>query len=323
MRRVALITGITGMDGSYLAELLLNKGYIVYGLIRRTSTFNRGRIEHLYKDYQNRGDLKLLYGDMTDIASIIYILQQSQPDEIYNLAAQSHVQVSYDTPIYTGQVDALGVLNILEAVRILKLPSKIYQASTSELFSGDPKETPQNEDTPMKPRSPYGIAKLYGFNIAKFYRNNYKMFICNGILFNHESPRRGENFVTKKITLGLSKILKGEEREIILGNLEAKRDWGYAPEYVEGMWLMLQQDKPDDYVFATGETHSVTEFCKEAFGLKGLDWKDYIKIDKNYIRNSEVWELRGDASKAKKVLGWKPKVKFKELVKIMVDFDCV
>jgi len=323
MRRVALITGITGMDGSYLAELLLNKGYIVYGLIRRTSTFNRGRIEHLYKDYQNRGDLKLLYGDMTDIASIIYILQQSQPDEIYNLAAQSHVQVSYDTPIYTGQVDALGVLNILEAVRILKLPSKIYQASTSELFSGDPKETPQNEDTPMKPRSPYGIAKLYGFNIAKFYRNNYKMFICNGILFNHESPRRGENFVTKKITLGLSKILKGEEREIILGNLEAKRDWGYAPEYVEGMWLMLQQDKPDDYVFATGETHSVTEFCKEAFGLKGLDWKDYIKIDKNYIRNSEVWELRGDASKAEKVLGWKPKVKFKELVKIMVDFDCV
>lgn len=318
----ALITGITGQDGSYLAEFLLKRGYEVHGLIRRSSVSNRQRIDHIYTNYENRGQFKLHYGDLTDLASIIYVLQKSQPDEIYNLAAQSHVAVSFDTPIYTGQVDALGVLNILEAVRILNLDAKIYQASTSELYSGDPKQVPQNEKTPFNPKSPYGVAKLYGFNMARIYRESYRMFVCNGILFNHESERRGENFVTRKITTGISKILAGTQKKIKLGNLKTKRDWGHAKDYVEGMWLMLQQKKPDDYVLATGETHTVEEFAKEAFALKGMNYKKYIEVDKHYIRANEVNVLCGDASKARKVLGWKPRIKFKELVRLMVDNDC-
>lgn len=318
----ALITGITGQDGSHLAEFLLARGYEVHGLVRRSSTFNRGRIEHLYKDHGNKGRLKLHYGDMTDLASLVSVLKKSTPHEIYNLAAQSHVAVSFDTPIYTGEVDAIGVLNLLEAVRTMGLKTKIYQASTSELFSGDPKETPQNEKTPFNPRSPYGAAKLYAITLTRMYRDLYGMFICNGILFNHEGPRRGENFVTRKITLGIRDILLKEKKYIGLGNLEAKRDWGYAPDYVEGMWKILQQKKPDDYVLATGETHSIREFLEEAFSLVGLDYRKYVKFDKGHLRKNEVWELRGDASKAKKILGWKPKVRFKELVKIMVKADC-
>ena len=318
----ALITGITGQDSSYLAELLLSKGYEVWGLIRRSSTFNRQRIDTIYTNRKNKGRFKLLYGDMTDFASLAYVLKQSKPDEIYNLAAQSHVQVSFDTPIYTGQVDAMGVLNLLEAVRILGIKTKIYQASTSELFSGDPKELPQSEKTPFNPKSPYGVAKLYAFNICKIYRESYGMFISNGILFNHESERRGENFVTRKITIGLSKILAGMENKIRLGNIKAKRDWGYAPDFVEGMWLMLQQNKPDDFILATGETHTVEEFLKGAFLLKGLNYKEYLEIDKDQFRPNEVKELRGDASKAKKILKWQPKVKFSELVRLMVENDC-
>jgi len=318
----ALITGITGQDSSYLAELLLSKDYEVWGLIRRSSTFNRQRIDTIYTNRKNKGRFKLLYGDMTDFASLAYVLKQSKPDEIYNLAAQSHVQVSFDTPIYTGQVDAMGVLNLLEAVRILGIKTKIYQASTSELFSGDPKELPQSEKTPFNPKSPYGVAKLYAFNICKIYRESYGMFISNGILFNHESERRGENFVTRKITIGLSKILAGMENKIRLGNIKAKRDWGYAPDFVEGMWLMLQQNKPDDFILATGETHTVEEFLKGAFLLKGLNYKEYLEIDKDQFRPNEVKELRGDASKARKILKWQPKVKFSELVRLMVENDC-
>lgn len=319
-QKIALITGITGQDGSYLAEFLLGKGYIVHGIVRRSSSFNRGRIEHLYH-YEDSGSLKLHYGDITDLASIIYILQETKPDEIYNLAAQSHVQVSFDTPCYTGQVDALGTLNLLEAVRILKLNSKIYQASTSELFSGKSAQCPQNEKTPFCPKSPYGVAKLYAYNICRIYRESYGMFISNGILFNHESERRGENFVTRKITLGINEIIHNKRDKIHLGNIDAKRDWGYAPEYVESMWLMLQQNKPDDYIIATGETHSVKEFVEEAFNYVGLDWKDYVVIDEKFKRPNEVWELRGDYSKAKSILGWSPKTTFKELVAIMVNSD--
>lgn len=318
-RKVALILGITGQDGSYLTELLLEKGYIVHGIVRRSSSFNRGRIEHLY-DFEDKGDLILHYGDLTDIASLVYIFKKVQPDEIYNLAAQSHVAVSFETPQYTGQVDAMGVLNVLEAARILELDTKIYQASTSELYSGT-EDKPQDEETPFHPRSPYGVAKLYGFNIARIYRESYGMFVSNGILFNHESPRRGENFVTRKITLGLRDILAGKTDRLILGNLEAKRDWGYAKEYVEAMWLMLQQDVPEDFVIATGKTHRVADFAREAFALKGLDWTVFLHVDKKFERPNEVWTLCGNPSKAERVLGWKPKTSFEELVKIMVDAD--
>lgn len=325
--KTAVITGITGQDGSYLAEFLLDKGYIVYGIVRRASTFNRERIEHLYTDHQNRGDLKLLYGDVTDIASLLYIFKQAQPDEIYNLAAQSHVQVSYETPAYTAQVDAVGVLNVLEAVRILGLDTKIYQASTSELYSGDPEEAPQDENTPFRPRSPYGDAKLYANSITKTYRDSYKMFICNGILFNHESERRGENFVTRKITKGLADMATGKASHITLGDIDVKRDWGHAEDYVEAMWLMLQQDTPDDYVVATGETHTVREFIEEAFDvMKGISGFDFdknksIKFDKHYVRPNEVRHLEGNPKKIKEKLGWKPKVDFKELVRRMTTYD--
>jgi GDPmannose 4,6-dehydratase len=255
------------------------------------------------------------------MASLLYILEKTQPDEIYNLAAQSHVAVSFDTPQYTGQVDAIGVLNLLEAVRILKLDSKIYQASTSELYSGIQSQVPQNEKTAFNPRSPYGVAKLYAFNIGRIYRESYGMFICNGILFNHESERRGENFVTRKITLGIKEILEGKRDKIRLGNIKAKRDWGHAKDYVEAMWLMLQKTKPDDYVVATGEMHSVEEFACEAFKIKGLNWRDYVVLDKKFNRPNEVWELCGDASKARSLLGWEPKIKFQELVKLMVLND--
>jgi GDPmannose 4,6-dehydratase len=326
-KKVAVITGITGQDGSYLAEFLLDKGYIVYGVVRRASTFNRERIEHLYTDHENKDNLKLLYGDLTDITSIISVLSEAQPDEIYNLAAQSHVQVSYETPVYTAQVDGVGVLNVLEAVRILGLDTKIYQASTSELYSGDPAEAPQDENTPFRPKSPYGDAKLYANSITKTYRDSYKMFICNGILFNHESERRGENFVTRKITRGLADMATGKASHIVLGDIDTKRDWGHAEDYVEAMWLMLQQDTPDDYVVATGETHTVREFIDEAFdvmkGISGFDFdkEKSIKFDKRFIRPNEVRHLEGNPTKIKEKLGWKPKVDFKELVKRMTTYD--
>lgn len=321
-KRVALVTGITGQDGSFLAELLLHKNYEVHGLVRSSSTFqeNRKRIRHFY-DYPRNENIFLHYGDMTDSVSLFHILQKVQPDEIYNMAAQSHVQISFETPFYTAQTTGIGVLNLLEAVRTLGLKTKIYQASTSELYSGNPAEAPQNELTPFKPKSPYGVAKLYGFEIARIYRESYGMFVSNGILFNHESERRGDNFVTRKITLGLRDILQKKEGVILLGNLDAKRDWGYAPEYMEAVWLVLQQEKPDDFVIATGETHSVREFVQEACGLVDLDWKTIVKVTEKYMRPNEVNELCGDASKAKCVLGWEPKVRFKELVKIMVDAD--
>ncbi len=324
----ALITGVTGQDGSYLAELLLKKGYIVHGVVRRSSSFNRSRIEHLYgspdKDVAGLGSagrFHLHYGDMADFISLTNILSKVKPDEVYNLAAQSHVQISFETPLYTTNTTGVGVLNLLEAIRILGLKCKIYQASTSELFSGEPGEAPQNEKTPFKPKSPYGVAKLYGFEIARVYRESYGMFIANGILFNHESARRGENFVTRKITKGIGAILKGERDCIYLGNLDASRDWGYAPEYVEAAWRMLQQKKPDDFVIATGKTHTVREFAQKACNLAGLDFKKIIKTNKAYLRPNEVNYLCGDASKAKKILGWSSKVKFDQLIKIMVDYD--
>ena len=311
----ALITGITGMDGSYLAEQLLKKGYEVHGLVRRSATWNRSNIDHVSEIYNN-----LHYGDMTDFVSIVSVLKKVQPDEIYNLAAQSHVQVSWEIPAYTAQTTGFGVLNLLEAVRILGLKTKIYQASTSEMFSGDPKEAPQNELTPFNPQSPYGLAKLYAHEICGIYRKAFGMFICCGILFNHEGERRGENFITRKITKGVANIVKGKQDKIELGNLAAKRDWGYAPEFTEAMWLMLQQDKPDDYVIATGETHSVKEFAEQAFKEVNLDWKKYVRVKEKYIRPLEVNLLQGDATKAKKI-GWEPKTKFKELVKLMVKHD--
>ncbi|MEK7598936.1 MAG: GDP-mannose 4,6-dehydratase [Patescibacteria group bacterium] len=316
MGKTAFITGITGQDGSYLAEFLINKGYVVHGLIRRTSFFNFSRIEHFLKRHNT--SVFLHYGDMTDPVSLALILAKIRPEEIYNLAAQSDVRVSFETPLYTAQASGVGVLNLLEAVKALGLKSKIYQASTSELFSGDPSESPQNELTPFKPKSPYGVAKLYGYEIARIYRESYGMFVSNGILFNHESERRGEEFVTKKITLGVKNILSGKEKHITLGNLNSQRDWGYAPEYVESMWLMLQHEKPDDFIIATGETHSVKEFLDEACGLVGLDPEKVVKIDQKIIRPNEVNYLCGDCSKAKKILGWEPKTKFKDIVKIML-----
>ncbi len=316
----ALITGITGQDGSYLTEFLLKKGYEVYGIIRRSSSFHTGRIDHLYKDPHEGPRLKLIYGDLTDGSNISGILNEIEPDEVYNLAAQSHVRVSFDQPIYTVNVDALGTLRLLEAIIKVKEPPKFYQASSSEMY-GKAVETPQTEKTPFYPRSPYGCAKVYSFWQTINYREAYNIFACNGILFNHESPRRGETFVTRKITRAAARIKLGLQDKVYLGNLDAKRDWGYAGDYVESMWLMLQQNKPDDYVIATGENHSVKEFLDEVFGYLELDWKEYVEIDPKYYRPTEVDVLLGDPSKAKRVLGWSPKVGFKELARIMADAD--
>ena len=317
----ALITGITGQDGSYLAELLLSKGYEVHGIMRRASTFNTGRIDHLYTDpHVNGVKFFLHYGDISDSTNLIKLLYNLKPDEIYHLAAQSHVRVSFDIPEYTGDVSGIGTVRILEAIRETGIKSRFYQASSSEMF-GMVREIPQKETTPFYPRSPYGCSKVYAYWITVNYRESYNIFACNGILFNHESPRRGETFVTRKITRAVARIKAGLENSLYLGNLDAKRDWGYAKEYVEAMWLMLQQDKPDDYVIATGETHSVREFLDEAFGYAGLDWKKYVKIDPKYYRPAEVDLLVGDASKAKKILGWQPKTTFKQLVRLMVDAD--
>jgi len=317
----ALITGITGQDGSYLAEFLLEKGYEVYGIVRRSSTFTTDRIDHIYQDpHEKKNRLHLVYGDLADAASVTKILAEIKPDEAYNLGAQSHVRVSFDVPEYTGDVVALGTLRLLEAIRFLGLKTKFYQASSSEMF-GMVQEIPQKETTPFYPRSPYGAAKVYGHWITKNYRESYGMFACSGILFNHESPRRGETFVTRKITQAVAHIKAGLQDKLYLGNLDAKRDWGYAKEYVEGMWLMLQQDEPDDYVLATGETHTIKEFLEEAFSHAGLNWKDYVEIDPRYFRPAEVDLLIGDATKAKKKIGWEPKVTCKELAQIMVDAD--
>jgi len=319
----ALITGITGQDGSYLAELLLAKGYEVHGVIRRASTFNTSRIDHLYTDpkvYGNR--LFLHFGDLADSTQMVKLLYQLQPDEIYNLGAQSHVRVSFDVPEYTGDVVGLGAQRILEAVREAGLVKKCryYQASSSEMF-GKVQEVPQTEKTPFWPRSPYGCAKAYAYWLTVNYRESYNLHASNGILFNHESPRRGETFVTRKITRAATRIKMGLQDSLYLGNLDAQRDWGYAKEYVAMMWLMLQQDNPDDYVVGTNETHSVKEFCEVAFGRLGLDWQNYVKYDQRYERPAEVELLIGDPAKAKKQLGWEPKVRFKELVELMVDHD--
>ncbi len=343
--KIALITGITGQDGSYLAEFLIEKGYEVHGLLRRSSSFNTGRIEHLYldewvRDMKQKRLVNLHWADMTDSSSLIRVISETQPTEIYNLAAQSHVKVSFDVPEYTADTDAIGVLRLLEAVRICGLADKcrIYQASTSELF-GKVVEVPQRETTPFYPRSPYSVAKLYGFWIMKNYRESYNMYCCNGILFNHESERRGENFVTRKITLAASRIAQGYQNKLYLGNLDARRDWGYAKDYVECMWLILQQDAPDDFVIATGEMHTVREFCTLAFqnvGItlhwegngvdeKGIDantGKTLVEVDPKYFRPAEVDQLLGDPAKAKKQLGWNPcKTSFEELVKIMTKHD--
>jgi len=334
----ALITGITGQDGSYLAEFLLDKGYEVHGIIRRSSSFNTGRLDEIYQDPHEKGKrLFLHYGDLTDSSNLNRILEKVKPNEIYNLGAQSHVKVSFELPEYTGNADGLGTLRLLDAVRESGLKVKFYQAGSSEMF-GKVLETPQKETTPFYPRSPYGCAKVYAHYLAQNYRESYGMFVCNGILFNHESPRRGGTFVTKKITTALAKIKRGEQKKLYLGNLDAKRDWGYAKDYVEVMWLMLQQNQPDDFVIATGESHSVREFAEEAskyFGFelqwkgkgleeKGIDvnsGKTIIEIDENYFRPAEVEFLLGDATKAKQKLGWETKVKFKELVKIMCEAE--
>lgn len=319
----ALITGITGQDGSYLADLLLSKGYEVHGLIRRASTFNTERIDHLYQDpHVNGRTLFLHYGDMGDSSNLVRLVYEIKPDEIYNLAAQSHVRVSFDSPEFTGDVDAIGTMRLLEAVRLAGFAktTRVYQASTSELF-GLVQEIPQKETTPFYPRSPYAVAKLYSYWAIRNYREAYGMFASNGILFNHESPRRGETFVTRKITRAVGRIKAGLQDKLYMGNIDAKRDWGFAADYVEGMWRILQHDGPDDFVLATGETHSVREFLAEAFGLVGLDWEKYVEYDPRYVRPSEVDLLLGDASKAKRILGWEPKVRFKELVKIMVEAD--
>jgi GDPmannose 4,6-dehydratase len=343
--KTALITGINGQDGSYLAELLLEKGYQVHGIIRRSSTFNTERIEHLYiesliKDLHSKQKIKLHYGDMTDSTNLIRLIQQIKPDEIYNLAAQSHVKVSFELPEYTAETDGIGTLRLLEAIRIcgLEQKTKIYQASTSELY-GKVQEIPQTETTPFYPRSPYGVAKIYAFWITKNYRESYNIFAVNGILFNHESERRGETFVTRKITLAVARIKHGLQEKLYLGNLNSLRDWGYAKDYVECMWLMLQQDVPEDYVIATGEQHSVREFCELAFNEVGISivWegtnenekgicketgKILIEVDSNYYRPAEVETLLGDPSKAKNQLGWNPtRTSFEELVKIMVQHD--
>ena len=322
MKKRALITGITGQDGSYLTELLLGKDYDVYGIIRRASTFNTERIDHLYQDPHIQGTrLHLVYGDLNDASSLNKILRDVQPDEIYNLGAQSHVRVSFDIPEYTAEVGALGTLRLLEAIRETGLQkTRFYQASSSELY-GKVQEVPQRESTPFYPRSPYAAAKLYSYWITVNYRESYNLFACNGILFNHESPRRGETFVTRKITRAAAAIKLGRQSKLYLGNLDAKRDWGFAGDYVEAMWMMLQQEQPEDFVIATGETHSVREFLDEAFGYLDLDWRDYVEIDPRYFRPAEVDLLIGDSRKAREKLGWSPRVSFPELVRMMVDAD--
>ena len=338
MSKKALITGITGQDGSYLAELLLEKGYDVHGMVRRVSTFNRQRIQHLFPDIHNKKNkITLHYGDLSDSSSLNRIMKELSPNEVYHLGAQSHVRISFDIPEFTGNVTGLSTTRILEAIRHNSPDTKFYQASSSEMF-GLIKESPQKETTPFYPRSPYGVAKVYAYWMAINYRESYNMFICNGILFNHESPRRGENFVSKKITSNLAKIISGEKEKLYLGNLDAKRDWGYAKDYVEGMWLMLQEEKPNDYILATGETHSVREFIEESCKFVDIDiiWegeginerginkktgKTIVEIDPIYFRPVEVDTLLGDYSRAKEILGWEPKVKFKDLVKIMMEND--
>ena len=317
----ALITGITGQDGSYLAELLLDKGYEVHGVIRRSSSFNTGRIDHVYQGpHVDRRRLVLHYGDLGDGSALSRLLREVQPDEVYNLAAQSHVAVSFDVPEYTGAVTGLGTIRLLEAIRETGVKTRFYQASTSELF-GKVHESPQRETTPFYPRSPYAAAKCYAYWVTVNYREAFGIHATNGILFNHESERRGETFVTRKVTRAVGRIKHGLQQRLYLGNLEAKRDWGYAPDYVESMWLMLQQDEPDDYVVATGEAHTVRELVEAAFAHAGLDWKDHVDVDPRYFRPTEVDMLLGDATKARERLGWKPKVRFAELVRIMVDAD--
>jgi len=315
----ALITGITGQDGSYLAELLLSQGYQVHGLIRRASTFNTQRIEHIYRDPHNGGNLFLHYGDLSNSGNVTQIVYNIQPDEVYHLAAQSHVRVSFDLPEYTGDITGLGTIRLLEAIRHSGVKTRYYQASSSEMFGSA--KPPQNENTPFVPQSPYAAAKLYSYWLTRNYREGYGLFAVNGILFNHESPRRGETFVTRKITRAVARIKFGLQKKLYLGNLEARRDWGYAPDYVEAMWLMLQQDTPEDLVIATGEAHSVRDFLEEAFSHADLDWREYVEIDPKYFRPTEVDYLLGDATRARRILGWEPRVSFRELVRLMVDAD--
>lgn len=316
----ALIAGITGQDGSYLAELLLSKGYEVHGIIRRSSSFNTGRLDGIYRDPHEAGArLHLHFGDVTDGGSLAKIVNAVRPDEVYNLAAQSHVRVSFDIPEYTGDVVALGTTRLLDAVRDACPAARVYQASSSELFGSEP--APQSETTPFHPRSPYAAAKAYAFYLAQNYRESYGMHVSNGILFNHGSPRRGETFVERKVCKAAARIKRGLQDKLYLGNLDAKRDWGFAGDYVEAMWLMLQQARPDDYVIATGETWTVRQLLDEAFGYVGLDWREFVAIDQRYFRPAEVDELRGDASKARRVLGWAPRVTFRGLVRMMVDAD--
>jgi GDPmannose 4,6-dehydratase len=313
-KKKAFITGITGQDGSYLAEILLEKGYEVYGMVRRSSSFNTARIDHVF------GDIELVFGDLADGSVLNQLVRKIRPDEVYNLGAQSHVRVSFDIPEYTADVDALGTLRLLDAIREEGVDCRFYQASSSEIF-GAVAETPQSEETKFHPRSPYGVAKVFGYWITRNYREAYGMYAVNGILFNHESPRRGPTFVTRKITRAVGAILRGEQDELRLGNLEAKRDWGYARDYMDGAWRMLQADEPEDYVLATGETHTVEEFLEEAFTYAGLDWRNYVKTDPRYFRPAEVDLLIGDYSKAKEKLHWEPTVRFQELVRMMVDAD--
>jgi len=321
MAKTALISGITGQDGSFLTELLLEKGYNVYGIIRRSSSFNTDRIDHLYQDPHESGTrLRLLYGDLNDSSSLNTILRQVQPDEIYNLGAQSHVRVSFDIPEYTGEVTGLGTVRLLEAIRELGLRPKFYQASSSELY-GKVLETPQTETTPFYPRSPYACAKAYAYHITVNYRESYGLFACNGILFNHESERRGETFVSRKITRAATRIKLGLQDKLYMGNLDARRDWGYARDYVEAMWMILNAEEAEDYVVATGETHSVREFLERTFSYLDLDWEKHVEIDPRYFRPAEVDLLLGDASKAREKLGWEPKVSFDDLVKLMTDYD--
>ncbi len=320
-RKVALVTGVTGQDGSYLVEFLLAKDYDVHGIVRRSSVFNTGRIGHIYPQAHERERVFLHYGDLADASSLARLIERINPDEIYNLGAQSHVRVSFDVPEYTADISGLGALRILEALRETRSHAKYYQASSSEMYGASP--PPQNEHTPFRPRSPYGIAKLFAHWTTVNYREAYNMFACSGILFNHESSRRGENFVTRKITISIAELLAGKRDKIYLGNLDARRDWGYAPDYVEAMWRMLQQSEPDDYVIATGEMHSVRDFLAEAFRLVGIDaWERFVEIDQRYIRPTEIDVLRGDSSKAREKLGWRPTTGFYELVRIMLEHDC-
>ncbi len=320
MPKAALITGITGQDGSYLAELLLAKGYTVHGLIRRTSSFNTQRLDHLYRDpHDPESRLFLHYGDLSDSSQLTNLFYEVRPEEIYHLGAQSHVRVSFDMPEYTGNVTGLGSVRLLEAIRKSGIRCRLYQASSSEMF-GDA-AAPQNEQTPFRPRSPYAAAKVYAYWMVRNYRDGYGLFACNGIMFNHESPRRGETFVSRKITRAVAAIVAGRQKKLFLGNLQAQRDWGYAPEYVEGMWLMLQQEEPGDLVFGTGETHSVQEFAEEAFRYVNLDWREYVAVDPRYFRPTEVTLLQADSSEAKRRLGWEAEITFRQLVHIMVNAD--